>query len=496
MSKIALYIRLSVEDQIKNKESESIISQRMYLNDYLDQYAEFKHLERVEYVDDGYSGTNENRPSYQRLLEDVKSGQITNIVVKDMSRFLRDYIILGDYLENIFPFLGIRFIAINDGYDSTKEAGNGVDLDVQFKNLMYDFYAKDASAKVKAVKKTLNEQGKIQSWNPPYGYMKDPEDKYKIIPDEKTSWVIEKIYDLYLEGFSMRKINDYLNEHQIITPAERKLEITKMDYSKRHETIKDNPSWNFSSVIDILNDEIYIGTYVYSRVDKSLVNGTKKNGEAIPKEDWGRIFDNHEPIISKEVFDKVQELKASKTFKGKNTDYKWYQHSPLQGFVYCPECDHILSMTRSSRKRKDGTVKEHRYFRCRYCKNDGVKVIGSNVDKLEPVVFEAIKAKFDISDETKKQESKSINHDELIKDLESKKLASYERYKLGKMTRLDFIEEKKKFDNEIEDLKNEQSKIAIQQEKIQEEKLTRELMEKYVKKVIVRGNEILKIEWQ
>ena len=137
MSKIALYIRLSVEDQVKDKESESIISQRMYLNDYLDQNAEFKHLERVEYVDDGYSGTNENRPSYQRLLEDVKSGQITNIIVKDMSRFLRDYITLGDYLENIFPFLGVRFIAINDGYDSLKEVGNGVDIDVQFKNLIH-----------------------------------------------------------------------------------------------------------------------------------------------------------------------------------------------------------------------------------------------------------------------------------------------------------------------------------------------------------------------
>lgn len=153
-------------------------------------------------------------------------------------------------------------------------------------------------------------------------------------------------------------------------------------------------------------------------------------------------------------------------------------------------------MTRSSRKRKDGTTRVHRYFRCRYCKNDGVKIIGSNADKLEPVVFEAIKAKFDISAEIKEQGSKSINHAELIKDLEAKKLASYERYKLGKMTRLDFIEEKKKLDNEIEALKNEQSKIVVQQEKIQEEKLTRELMEKYVKKVIIRGSEILEIEWQ
>lgn len=496
MSKIALYIRLSVEDQIKVKESESIISQRMYLNDYLNQNAELKHLERVEYVDDGYSGTNENRPSYQRLLEDVKSVQVTNIIVKDMSRFLRDYITLGDYLENIFPFLGIRFIAINDGYDSIKETGNGVDLDVQFKNLMYDFYAKDASAKVKSVKQTLNEQGKIQSWNPPYGYMKDPEDKYKIVPDEETSWVVKKIYELYLEGLSTRKIKDYLNEHKIITPAQRKLQLTKMDYSKRYTAIKDNPAWNFSSVIDILADEIYTGTYVYSRVDKSLVNGTKEKSKYLSKEDWGRVVNNHEEIISKDVFDEVQELKASKRFKDKNTDYKWHNHSPLQGFLYCPECGHVLAMTRSKRQRKDGTVKEHRYFRCRYCKNDGVKIIGSNADKVEPLVLEAIKVKYDISSEIQEQKKYLIDSDVLIQDLESKKLASYEKYKLGKMTRLDFIEEKKKLDDEIDALKNEQSKKVVQQANIHEEKLTRKLMEKDIKSIIVRGNQILKIEWK
>lgn len=498
MSKIGLYIRLSVEDQIKIKESESITSQRMYLNDYLDKNAELKHLERVEYVDDGYSGTNENRPSYQRLLEDVKSGQITNIVVKDMSRFLRDYITLGDYLENIFPFLGIRFIAINDGYDSAKELGNGVEIDVQFKNLMYDFYAKVASAKVKAVKQTLNEQGKVLSWNPPYGYMKYPEDKHKIIPDDKTAWVVVKIYELYLEGLSMRKINDYLNEHEIITPAQRKLELTKMDYSKRYKNIKDNPAWNFSSVIGILNDEIYTGTYVYGRVDKSLINGTKNKGKALPKEEWGKVYDNHEPLISKEVFERVQELKASKTFKGNNTDYKWYQHSPLQGFLRCPECGYLLSCQKTTRKRKGKPDKVHRYFRCRYCKNDGVKIRGSNADKIEPIIFEVIKEKYDIASDLKEQTKKTVNYDQKITDLEISKQVSYEKYQLGQISRLDFIEKKKRLDGQIEKLKQAQfeSNEVIEAEEITEDKLTRELMEKYIESIVVRGNEVLKINWK
>lgn len=496
MSKIALYIRLSVEDQIKDKESESIISQRMYLNDYIENMADLKHQDREEYIDDGYSGTNENRPSFQRLLEDVKTGQVNTIVVKDMSRFMRDYISLGDYIENIFPFLGIRFIAINDGYDSNENQGNGTDLDIQFKNLMYDFYAKDVSEKIKTVRKALNEQGKIQSWSPPYGYMKDSEDKYKIIPDEETSWVVKKIYDLYLEGLSMRKINDYLNNHKIKTPAQRKLEITRMDYSDRYKQIKDNPAWNYSSVIDILNDEIYIGTYVYSRVDKSLISGTQKNGKPIPKKDWGRLFDNHEPIISKEVYEEVQKIKASKSFKGKNTNYEWYKHSPLQGFLYCPECGYLLSCQKTTKKRKEKPDKIHRYFRCRYCKNDGVKIKGSNADKLEPLVFEAIKEKYGVSNKVETIEKKAVNNKDNIKDIEARKQTYYEKYKLGEITRLKFIEEKKKLDNKIEVLLKEQSMVIKEKEKTNEEKLTRELMDKYIKSIVVRGSEILKIEWK
>ena len=206
MTKIALYIRLSVEDQMKKEESESIINQRSYLNDYLNRYDEFKEFQREEFVDDGYSGTNEKRPAFQRMLEEVKTGQVKIIIVKDLSRFMRDYIVLGDYLENIFPFMGIRFIAINDGYDSAKEKGNGTDLDVQFKGLLYDFYSKDIAQKVKSVTTELKKQGKYLGWSPPLGYMKDPSDKHKIIVDKETAWIVRKVFDLALEGISTRKI--------------------------------------------------------------------------------------------------------------------------------------------------------------------------------------------------------------------------------------------------------------------------------------------------
>ncbi len=142
VTKIALYLRLSV-DEAETDESNSITNQRYLLNHYLDQATEFKNWERLEFVDDGFSGTSLNRPSFQRLMAAVKVGTIRHIIVKDLSRFMRDYLELGNYLENIFPFLGVRFIALNDHYDSLTSEQNGLDIDVPFRNLLNDFYAKD-----------------------------------------------------------------------------------------------------------------------------------------------------------------------------------------------------------------------------------------------------------------------------------------------------------------------------------------------------------------
>ena len=309
MSKIALYIRLSVEDQMKKDESESIINQRYFLNDFLDRNDEFKSFQREEYIDDGYTGTNEKRPSFQRMLEEVKNGKINAIIVKDLSRFMRDYISLGDYLENIFPFLGIRFIAINDGYDSDKEKGNGTDLDIQFKGLLYDFYTKDISQKVKTVTTELKKQGKFLAWSPPFGYMKDSDDKHNIIIDEKTAWIVRKVYDLALTGLASRKIAAVMNEENIPTPNERKKELTNMDYEYNivSSDTRDAPTWTNGTVVDILSNENYTGTYVFNMQEKSVL--TPGSFKFNPKEEWGRVYDHHEAIISREEFDKVQEIK-------------------------------------------------------------------------------------------------------------------------------------------------------------------------------------------
>lgn len=498
MSKIALYIRLSVEDLIKTDDSESIINQRAYLNDYLDNNEELKNLIREEYVDDGYSGTNENRPSFQRMLEDVRENKVQTIIVKDLSRFMRDYISLGDYLENIFPFLGIRFIAINDGYDSAKEKGNGTDIDIQFKGLLYDFYTKDISQKVKSSMTTLKKQGKFLAWSPPLGYMKDPNDKHKIIVDKETAWIVKKIFKLALDGISSRNIAKILNEEKIPTPSKRKSELTNLDfeYSIIRTAKKPRPTWTNGNVIDILANENYTGTYVFNMQDKSKLNPSSFKFK--PKDEWERVENNHEAIISKEDFQKVQEIKEKNLFmKGKNTDYEWRTKSPLQGFAKCPTCNHILGCTQSKRKKQDRSFRVHRYFSCRICKCNNVKHQNSRADSLEEQVFKAIKEKYGI-EKPKQEEKLSITDLEKSKEsLQARKMLDFEKYKLGKISRQKFIDLKNSIDEEIKSIEDRIDEMKkAKEEVVTDNKLTRELMEKYIDSVYCEGNEVLNIIWK
>ncbi|HEK9547677.1 TPA: recombinase family protein, partial [Streptococcus equi subsp. equi] len=196
MNRIAIYLRLSEEDYKKTDESVSIVNQRDYVRNYIENENSLKDCEIEEYIDDGFSATNTNRPSFLRLIDNIKAGRINTIIVKDMSRFSRDYILLGDYLSNILPFLKIRFIAINDNYDSINEDGNGIDTDIQFKTLYYDLFSKELSEKVKSSFKQLKSQGKNTNWAAPFGYIKDPKDKHHIILDEKTAFIVKEAFDL------------------------------------------------------------------------------------------------------------------------------------------------------------------------------------------------------------------------------------------------------------------------------------------------------------
>ncbi len=492
MSKIALYIRLSVEDRLNIDESESIVNQRLYLRDFVSKNKEFKIYEVEEYVDDGYSGMNEKRPAFQKMLEDVKAGLVKVIIVKDLSRFMRDYIAIGDYLENIFPFLGVRFISINDGYDSQQETGNGTELDVQFKSLLYDFYSKDTSEKIISVTNAMRKQGKFLSALAPFGYMKDPNDKHKIIIDEKTAWIVKKIYSLALDGVSIGEITRTLNRESIIVPSERKRELSASYKGQNNKKM----TWTQGTVLSILRNENYTGTYVYNRKAKNISTGGKAKN--VPKEKWCRVYDNHEAIISIYDFEKVQEIKAKRRFiKGTNKDYKWYVKSPLQGFLRCSICNNSLACVKNETETKTKGNTILRYFYCRTCRGNSIYGKSSKADILEEQVFAEIKTRFDIEKEKTKPKVNAKVLENNIEKLKIKKMNVFEKYKLGKISKDKFKNEKLKIENEIYKLE-EQIKLSRfeVQEEIKGDVLTREMVEKYIDFIICSKNKVESITWK
>lgn len=325
---IAIYLRLSKEDE-KNRgfsncgsapatqipqavekdkaldqkeESNSITMQRALIRKYIaENFADYKI---IEFCDDGYTGTNFDRPGMQQMLERIRNGEIDCVVVKDFSRFARDYIELGTYLEQIFPFLGVRFISVNDGYDSASAQGDIAGMDVNFKNLLYDLYSRDLSGKVRSSLSVRKEKGQYVSANAPFGYEKDPKDRHALLVAEDEAEVVRRIFSLTLEGHTSVEIAKLLNETGVKTPVEFRIEKGKTSRMPKGERFL----WSSSTICQILKNEIYIGNIVQKKYTKDFVGG--KN-HLNPREDWLVSYGHHEPIINKEVFAKVQESRGN-----------------------------------------------------------------------------------------------------------------------------------------------------------------------------------------
>ena len=260
---IAIYLRVSLEDyDLKHSagkdESNSIFAQRKLVESYIKREPTLVGSPAVEYVDDGYTGTNFERPGFQSMLEQVKAGSITCVIVKDLSRLGRNYLEVGNYVEHLFPFLGVRFIAINDYYDSSENNGTNAGIDLAFKNILHDCYSRDLSVKVRSAQRTRMERGKYVN-TPPYGYRCDPKDKHHLIPDPVTAKVVQTIFKMKINGSSTSEIAAYLNQNQIPTPLEAK-------GVKRREGLL--LMWSHQAVLRILNCYKYTG---------AMVNHTREN---------------------------------------------------------------------------------------------------------------------------------------------------------------------------------------------------------------------------
>ena len=295
----AVYLRLSREDgdvtEGSKQVSNSIANQNELVMDYLKSRPEISVIST--YTDDGYMDVDFDRPEFQRMLSDIREGKVNCIVVKDCSRFGRDYVELGDYLEQLFPFLGVRFIAINDHYDSkTCEGG----LDIAFKNLVYDIYSRDLSKKVRESRRQMALQGKYTAGQTMYGYRKKKGNVHKLEIDPEAAGVVREIFDMRLAGMGLTDIDRNLTERDIKCAT-----VYKHDKGEatNHGDGFDMMCWTSSAVYQVLINENYTGAVVSLKSGVDRVSGKLKTK---PKDEWVKVDGMHEAIVSKEEFWKVQ----------------------------------------------------------------------------------------------------------------------------------------------------------------------------------------------
>ena len=330
---IGAYIRISNEENDKLK-SNSINNQKELINEYIAKHQDLKLIEY--YIDDGYSGTNFNRPAFKRLLEDIRDKKVNAIIVKDLSRFGRNHIEVDNYIENIFPMLNVRFISIVDGFDSFKNSDGVDDFIVPIKNLINDAYAKDISKKVKTALITKKKNGEFVGSYAPYGYYKSKLDKHKFIIDEEASKIVKLIFEKTINGLSKKEIANILNEMKIETPIEH------------IKNKKENKCWNSNMVYAILKNRVYTGDLIQQKRERLSYKNHKlmMNKE----EDFIITKNHHRAIIDIEQFDAVQEIIKHSTKTNLNNKYDIFS-----GYLKCAECESNLTIKKS---------KEYTYYAC------------------------------------------------------------------------------------------------------------------------------------
>lgn len=333
----AAYIRLSREDGDK-EESDSVGNQRKLLLNYIDKSEDLELFDI--YIDDGFTGTNFKRPSFQKMISDIESGYVNCVIVKDLSRFGRDYIETGRYLERYFPDLEVRFISISDNIDSIKQT---YDILLPIKNIFNEQYARDISKKVHTAIKTKQKAGEFIGAFTSYGYKKSPINKNKLIIDDYAANIVRRIFSLYIQGYGKLSIAKMLNEEGVLSPAEYKK--NNGENYKNFNKLDNTSYWTYSTIDKILKREIYTG---------NMVQGTKhqhmrSKQKTLDKGKWIIVENTHEPIIDKETWEKAQALLNKRT-RLLDLNINMYIFA---GFVRCADCGR--AMTKHTWKRTDGS---------------------------------------------------------------------------------------------------------------------------------------------
>lgn len=499
--RVGIYIRLSKEDEEKEKysESESVQNQRTLLMQYI---KENKFNFVAEYVDDGVSGTSFDRPAFNKMIDDIEQGKINMVITKDLSRLGRNYVQSGLYIENYFPEHEVRFVAILDNIDTAYDTSNN-DI-APFKSILNEMYAKDTSKKINSVLQSKRNLGEYLG-TAPYGYKKDQENKYRLVVDEEAANVVKLIYQKYLEGFGTMQIADYLSKKKIPIPS---------DYNKRKRGAKSLTYglWQQSTVRFILSNEIYTGTVIQGKRKK--VSFKSKKFINLPEEDWVKVENMHEAIISKEDFERARKvIDATKGSRVVQNDYLF------KGLLRCYDCKGYIGIRSPD---KNGNI----YGRCqrygRFGKFDVCSPHNFNYQVFEEQMLEVLKEVCkeytnkkkleEIAKQTKTRQAKEFDINKQIElfrqtiEKETRKLEVMYDDRLAGIISLDeymknakrikeivkgYEENIKELEKELagENTKNKETKLDnLIEEFLNMEKPTKEIIREFIEKIEIHSD--------
>lgn len=368
---VAIYIRLSKEDDNLG-ESESIQNQKLLLT----KYVKGQGLTLVDtYVDDGFTGTNFNRPAFQRMLNDIELGKINMVITKDLSRLSRDYIGTGEYVEKWFPAHGVRYVALTDAIDTFVDSANN-DI-APFKAILNDMYAKDLSKKIRTALHTMQVEGKWVGGCPPYGYKVDPNDKNHLVVDDNEGPVIKRIFELFVSGKKINQIRNILNEEKVPT-----FSVTRnRNFERNGKSGNIYGFWCNTTIKKILQNRLYTGDMIQNR--RSRINYKYRKIVCNPKETWIIVENTHEALVDKETFKRVQELLPKQ--RQRNDKKEIFL---LDGLLKCADCGHNIGIRARRANGKTSTV-------CNYYRKYGTEYNlctshGFDYDTLEKGVIDTI----------------------------------------------------------------------------------------------------------
>lgn len=465
--KAALYIRLSKEDGDKG-ESNSVVNQREILKEFVKQQDNIEIYDF--YVDDGWSGTSFNRPSFQRMMQDIYEGKVNCVIVKDLSRLGRNYTDAGYYIDNVFVKYNVRFIALNNGLDSISNGMNAATkcITVGVQNVINESVAATTSVNIRATLNVARKQGKFIGSFPTYGYLKDPDDRHKLIIDEETAPVVRQIFKWFIEGKSIIGITRMLNEQGILNPSAYKKE---KGWNYRHTGNSDDGLWCDSTVRRILKNQMYIGNMVQGK--NSKVSYKMKQCRANPEENWIVVENTHQPIIDKDTFYTVQALFNRNT----RTAPKKTEIDLFSGFVKCADCHR--AMCKKTNKHSYGTYEYYRCVTTSKMDRGACTPHSIRIDKLEQAVLVTIQTMIDtavkLDDVLNKMNEKQRNRGEelfrkTLNSLELKRektknmmLDLYPDWKSGVISKEEYLTLKDNMSKEISKL---DEKIAKYEDKI------------------------------